>query len=302
MLLAHFLLGARSRRSRSTLPLFCTHGIFDRPNTVEQPKNLEPTTMKRLSALLPFVALASLSVNAQYCSPVFSNGCFNWRVISVTIGSSIDWTSSDCSVSDQTATVAEVSTADSIPLTVTTGTWAGCSVWVDWDQSSSFETTENLYHMYVGGDPSYTYAFNIGVPPGTVLGQYRMRILGAWGSDGYTDGDNGSGPCGSFQYGSFDDFTLDVTTTTSISDRSADRAAISASPNPTTGLVTLSLNNAGSAHADILMESMDGRIVGKWQHTGPFLMKIDISNLPAGMYLLRDNADTNARPIRIVKQ
>jgi len=259
--------------------------------------------MKRLSTLLSLAALASFSVNAQYCSPTFSNGCFNWRVISATIGTA-SWTSLDCSVSDQTATIAEALATDSVPMTVTTGTWAGCSVWVDWDQSSSFETTENLYHMYVGGDPSYTYAFNIGVPPGTAPGQYRMRIVAGWGSDGFTDPNgNGFGPCGSYQYGSFDDFTLDVTTTTSISALSANyTGAITASPNPTTGLLTLQLNKASGARAEFVMESMDGRIVGKWQGREASTLEINISGLPAGIYLLRNSTETDAHPLRIVKQ
>lgn len=262
-----------------------------------------PFEMNRLSALLPLIALVSFSVDAQYCSPTFSNGCAGWQVISATIGSSVDWTSTDCYNSDQTAMIAEADPTDSLPMTVTTGIWCGCSVWVDWDNSSSFEDAENLHHQYIGGDPSFTYSFNIGIPPGTALGQYRMRIIGAWGSDGYSEGDNGFGPCGSYQYGSFDDFTLDVTTTTSVPDLAADHAgSITARPNPTTGLVTLMLNNAVGARAEIILESMDGRVVGKWHGTEASTLGIDISDLPPGIYLLRNNAAIDARPLRIVKQ
>jgi hypothetical protein len=130
-----------------------------------------------------------------------------------------------------------------------------------------------------------------------------MRIIGAWGSDGYSEGDNGFGPCGSYQYGSFDDFTLDVTTTTSVPDLAADHAgSIIASPNPTTGLVTLMLNNAVGARAEIILESMDGRVVGKWHGTEASTLRIDISDLPPGIYLLRNNTAIDARPLRIVKQ
>ncbi len=257
--------------------------------------------MNRLSALLASVVFASFSVNAQYCSPTFANGCATWRVISATIGSSVNWTSSDCYSTDQTATVAEVTPTDSIPMTVTTGVWAGCAVWVDWDQSSSFDSTESVYHMYAGGDPSSTYAFNIGVPDGTVPGQYRMRIVGAWGSDGYSNGStNGFGPCGSYQYGSFDDFTLDVTTSTSIANNEKG-TAFSASPNPTTGRLTLTLGNRIDANTRFLLESMDGRTVRNWNGTGASEMDVDLSDLPAGIYLLR-NTIRIIRPLRIVKQ
>lgn len=100
---------------------------------------------------------------------------------------------------------------DSAAMSVTSGVWCGATVWIDFNQDEVFDSTENLFHSYVGADPSYTYNFYITIPPGTAVGSYRMRVISAWGSDGYTvGGGNGWGGCGSFQYGNFDDFTINI--------------------------------------------------------------------------------------------
>ena len=97
------------------------------------------------------------------------------------------------------------------------GVWCGAAVWVDFDNSYSFEDTENLYYIYVGGDPSYTYDFTIPVPAGTPTGSYRLRVVTPWGSDGFLSSNtNGYGPCGDYQYGNFIDFTLNVIGATGI--------------------------------------------------------------------------------------
>ena len=257
--------------------------------------------MKRLSASLSVALFSAISVTAQYCSPNFLNGCELWKVIAVSVGD-LNWNNSDCTDWDQTANVAIVDPADSIAMTVESGMWAGCSVWVDWDNSTSFEDSENLHHAYIGGPVSYIYSFNIGVPPGTPDGEYRMRVIGAWGSDGFTTGsENGYGPCGSFQYGSFDDFTLQVGLTTSIADLGANSSTLSASPNPTTGMVTLNLGNS-AAKDMIALESMDGRVVREMKATGATTMNVDLSDVPAGIYFIRNTSDANARPLCIVKE
>ncbi len=260
-----------------------------------------PPHMKRLSAFLPLALLAIFGVNAQYCSPSFENGCSLWHIMNVSVGSSFNWNFTDCADWDQTPTTIPVNSTDMVPMSVTSGIWCGSSVWVDWNNSSSFEESENLYHSYVGGDPSYTYNFNIVVPNGTPAGQYRMRIIGAWGSDGFTVGSqNGYGPCGNFLYGNFNDFTLEVSTPTSIADL-ANASTFSVSPNPTTGMVTLNLGQR-NAQDMITVEGMDGRVVREVITTGTTVLNLDLSDLPAGMYFLRNTSDTSAHPARLVKQ
>ncbi|MEO5585567.1 MAG: T9SS type A sorting domain-containing protein [Flavobacteriales bacterium] len=259
--------------------------------------------MKRLSTFAWSLLTALIGANAQYCSPSFSSGCSGWHIMNVNVGSSFNWNYTDCTVWDQTAAVIMVNPVDSIPMSVTDGTWSGCAVWVDWNNSGSFEDSENLYHNYVGGDPSFTYNFNIAIPPATPEGAYRMRVIGAWGSDGFTNGSsNGYGPCGSFQYGNFNDFTLQVDNSTAVADVVASpETAFTASPNPTTGRMTLNYGQQ-TPKDRITLESMDGRTLRAWNGTMASTLEMDLSALPAGIYLVRNTADQASRPLRIVKQ
>lgn len=258
--------------------------------------------MKRLSTVAGSLLIALIGANAQYCSPDFANGCYGWQIMSVNMGP-FNWSYTDCTAWDQTSSMITVNPADSIPMSVTAGVWCGCAVWVDLDNSGSFEDSENLYHTYVGGDPSYTYNFNIGIPTSTPEGAYRMRVIGAWGSDGFTNGSgNGFGPCGSFQYGNFNDFTLQVDNSAAIADVVASsEAAFTASPNPTTGRLILSFGQEVS-NDRITLESMDGRTLRAWSGTTAASLEMDLSTLPAGIYLVRNTTDQAARPLRIVKQ
>lgn len=156
--------------------------------------------------------LASVGANAQYCSPTFNGGCFSWDVQAVNVGC-LNWTVSNCSTSDYTSLTSTAIAGVPVAMSVTAGNWCGCAVWVDFDNSGTFDAGENLYTSYNGAQ-TYTYNFNITVPAGTPVGTYRMRVLGGWGSNGVTGqqypSGNGSGPCGAYAYGSFDDFTLSV--------------------------------------------------------------------------------------------
>lgn len=266
------------------------------------PSTKNPFPMKRLSTLLCSGLFTFLCVNAQYCSPTFANGCFGWQITDVSVGNDFNWSYTDCTDWDQTATMITVNSADSIAMSVTDGVWSGCAVWVDWDNSGSFEEVENLYHIYVGADPSYTYNFNIGIPLGTADGTYRMRIIGAWGSDGFTVGSgNGFGPCGSFQYGNFNDFTLNVDNSTAVTERNGASSSFTASPNPTTGRATLHMGNSNAKDV-IVLEAMDGRMIHAMHANGATTMTIDLSDVPDGIYFIRNTSDNSARPLRIVKQ
>ena len=256
--------------------------------------------MKRLYTFISFMCIAVFGLQAQYCSPTFINGCFGWRVVSIT-ADGFNWDSYECTNWDQTAYQVPSVAGDSISMTVTTGAWCGAAIWVDWDNSGSFEDSENVYHNYVGGDPSYSYEFYIGIPAGTATGSYRLRAVGAWGSDGFTSGgENGFGPCGNYQYGNYNDFRLYVNNTTSVPTLDASiTAALNASPNPTNGPVSLTLGDRKSTQIDLV--SMDGRTVREWYSTGAATLQLDLSDLPAGLYLVQDHSHATATPLRLVK-
>ena len=248
-----------------------------------------------LSLSPPLTALSQ-----TYCSPTFANGCFNWHNQTIQVGS-INWAiGSDCTVSDFTTQSTTVNAGDQVPMTVISGVWCGASVWVDFDQSMSFEDSENLFHDYVGGDPGYTYAFTIDIPMGTPAGSYRMRVIGAWGSDGFTPGSmNGWGPCGSFQYGNFTDLTLVVDVGTAV-EEADQQGQLVAWPVPTHGPLQVTLDGSFTDRL-VTLHTYDGRqLMEQRVPAGVSRTDLDLSDLEPGAYLLRVSG-TEARTLRVVK-
>ncbi|MBL7957871.1 MAG: T9SS type A sorting domain-containing protein [Flavobacteriales bacterium] len=194
---------------------------------------------KRCTSFIASALIASPFM-AQYCSPSFANGCFNWYSMEVQAGS-INWTMGidACSESDYTALSTTVDAGAILPIRVVNGVWCGCAVWIDLDQSGSFEDDENLYYNYVGGSPSYEYQFGVTIPASTLSGSYRMRIISPWGSDGFlTSNGNGFGPCGAYQYGDFKDFTVNVLGASQVAEAPM-QAQVVLSPNPASGIISV---------------------------------------------------------------
>lgn len=258
--------------------------------------------MKKICTFL-LAALTGSAAMAQYCSPSFVNGCSLWRNLSISIGT-INWTigSTACTVSDYTSVSTIVTPGVPEPMTVMSGNWTGCSVWIDLNSNQAFEDAENMFHTYVGGDPSYTYSFDVTVPAGTPAGSYRMRVIAPWGSDGYTPGSlNGFGPCGAYQYGNFDDFTVEVAGSTGLA-APATMAHPSAVPNPTTGPVTLTSAGNGSIE-QVVVSTMEGRMVKQFTpdaNTGT--ATVDLSALPGGLYMLTTIGTAGTRMMRLIKE
>lgn len=256
--------------------------------------------MKQLSAFL-FTALLTSAAGAQYCSPTFLNGCFNWNTQSVSIGT-LDYIYDglDCTASDFTGLSTTVYAGVAENMTVVNGVWCGVAVWVDYDNSGSFEDTENLYTVYVGADPSYPYDLTITVPASVPTGSYRMRVISPWGSDGTTVGANGYGPCGDYQYGSFQDFTLNVIGATGVAENGSNIAGLTLAPNPASDVVTLS---SDAALERIALFSTDGRMVREEAFTnGTRKVDLDLGALPAGPYLVQTLSNGATRTARVMKQ
>jgi len=187
-------------------------------------------------------------------------------------------------------------------MTVTNGAWCGCAVWIDFDNNQTFDTIENVFHTYVGGSPSYTYNFNIAIPSWVPAGSYRMRVIGAWGSDGYTTGSgNGWGPCGSFQYGNFDDFTIVIAGPVGIHNPAAvAQPALSVSPNPAASFVNVTMNYKAGDHANLLLTDITGKTIRNLPVTKEKEI-IDISDLAKGIYMIHYSNGATQSTIKLVK-
>lgn len=209
----------------------------------------------------------------------------------------IHWIVDDCADPDQTDWITDVTPGVPIQLQVVNANWCGCGVWVDLNNNNTFDANENFHGTYGSLDTS-TYNIQITLPVGTAPGPHRMRIVAGWGTDCLNPGDNGYGPCGNYQYGNHNDFTLNVVGSSNVPELAGGIAAL-ASVNPTEGPVRL---NVSKQMEHIRVFGPDGRSlmdVPVADRTGT--VDLDLSSLPGGVYQLQCQGGSEVALLRIIK-
>jgi hypothetical protein len=239
---------------------------------------------KFLFTVMSLMALnTAILAQGEYCNPTFANGCSLWNTASVTLDS-IVWSNAGtiCTTSDYTAWSTTLNAGESRSMNVTSGSWCGCAVWIDFNQDFDFSDSENLHFEYVGGDPSYAYDFDITVPSSTPAGTYRLRVISPWGSDGFSPaGTNGYGACGDFQYGNFQDFTIHVANNSAVSDPMFGYQDFTLFPNPAADSITIDAAACG-AGSELIITDMMGNLIER--RLASSKLQMDISALCAGVY------------------
>ena len=254
--------------------------------------------MKIKQLLLTAMSIICFTINSQsqvvYCEPSFNQGCFSWNNKEITLDS-IQWAlgATDCTISDYTSISTTLVKGVATPMTVLNGSWCGVGVWIDYDLSGDFDSTENLYYKYTAGDPQ-TYNFLITVPIGVPDGAYRMRVIAGWGTDCFTVSANGYGACGIYEYGNFDDFTVNVTSNVGINENQL--SAFSLYPNPASNGINLISDFIGEKY--FILDQL-GKIVSEGIITSGS-SSIDIRSLSNGVYLFRIG-DKAIRSFRVMK-
>lgn len=237
------------------------------------------------SYLLPQAAQAQVSVS---CNPSFDNGCFNWYTRSVAIGN-LNWTAgSDCSLSEISDTLIS-SPGATLNATVQSGNWCGIGLWIDFNRSGDYDTTENVFHQY-GGSQVHTYQFSFSLPDSLSIGNYNMRLISGWGTDCYSDGDNGYGACGIYQYGNFQDIHLKLPAPTSIRRKEAGRVSMLPLRQDGNGRVFVPGSGALPSGGKTLLTIYfsDGRLLREMVLPADGLY-VDLAPMPAGLYRFRSS-------------
>ena len=108
-------------------------------------------------------------------------------------------------------------TTASVDITYATGYTYGTIIWVDWDNSLSFDADEVVYVGTSTNDNPTTLNATFAIPATQDTGDYRMRIVGA---DSYFDNyvtdlisAAAANPCATYTWGVAEDYTLTVTET-----------------------------------------------------------------------------------------
>lgn len=162
--------------------------------------------MKYILSLCLF--LLSYSLQAQtYCTPTFNSCIFNNYISFVSVGG-INNTTTGCAVWDYTAQVGNLTVGTPNPMTVTVAGWDGIAIFIDLNNDGDMtDAGELMYNNYNAAGPPITYNFDITIPPGTISGNHRMRVM--CGNGGSVSGS--PDPCKqNVPYGNYHDYTVNI--------------------------------------------------------------------------------------------
>jgi hypothetical protein len=204
---------------------------------------------------------------------------------------------------DFTSTTIMLTTGVPHYMTVTNGQWCGCAVWIDYNNDFNFDVSENQFYAYVAGAGGVnTYNIYITIPNGTPIGSYRMRVISPWGSDGLTTANgNGQGPCGAYQNGNFQDFTLVVAGPQATEDLPGDDMRfISASLNAESSQLTAFVLKNNPNPATLQLLDITGRVIETRKVTGEKEV-FDVSTLASGVFFLNYFDGKNRQNIKLSK-
>ena len=159
------------------------------------------------------MCLATFQVsNAQYCSAGPSSAADSNVTAVVLTGETQSINYVGCpgitGVNDQTAVyTADVVGDTSYSVDITFGTCGGSyggagEAWIDWNSNQTFESSESIGSW--SGTPSSFQTFTFNVPLTALNGTTRLRVMQREGGSLPLD------PCGSYSWGSVDDFSIDI--------------------------------------------------------------------------------------------
>ncbi|WP_343914306.1 M14 family zinc carboxypeptidase [Aquimarina litoralis] len=174
--------------------------------------------------------------------------------------------------------------------TVYTEYW---NVWIDYDQSGTFESSEKIVSESTRSDANQSYDFS--VPSSALSGTTRMRVTLKYNAT--------ATPCETFTYGEVEDYTVNigstkVATIISAKDDFDNNAKLRLYPNPVTNGI-LFIDGVTDSNTEIKVYNYAGQILINSKFDDG---KIDVSNLSNGLYLLQVGDQSDKRIERFIVQ
>ncbi|HUW05803.1 MAG TPA: GEVED domain-containing protein [Williamwhitmania sp.] len=249
------------------------------------------------------VSANTLSQTVSYCASKGSNVTYEW--IDLVQLNEINRTStSDGGYKDMTSLTANVGIGTSQTIYFSAGFkstsyteyWA---VWIDWNQNGTFEDSEKM--VTGSSSSSSTLSGTFTVPSTATLGKTRMRVTMKYNAAPTS--------CETFSYGEVEDYSVNVvsngaknlndnnTIAEQIGNETAN--AVEIYPNPAKSSIHVNIRSAEGAIM-VRIYDMRGALVKEVLHQDN--NDIDISNLPAGTYILRADEEKEPLTARFVKE
>ena len=156
-------------------------------------------------------------------------------------------------------------------------------VWIDWDQSGTFDSDEEMISGSSSSDATLSATFT--VPSDALLGSTRMRVTMKYNS--------AATACETFSYGEVEDYTINVTNTSMNSNfapktsdvlGNEESTRVLVYPNPATHQIIVDIVNR-SESATVNIYNVIGSLVKVVEMTEN-QREINIEDLPAGSYII----------------
>lgn len=152
-----------------------------------------------------------VSVHIGYCVPSISS-IDGSAITNVTFGTGdniVNNNTASVKYGDYTAQIGSVQAGVEATVSITYGhqyTY-GTFIWVDFDNSLTFDDDEVVYYGQASGSNPHTLNATFTIPATQATGDYVMRIGGIDVNYGHADANSGA-PCYSGSWGAFQDYTL----------------------------------------------------------------------------------------------
>jgi hypothetical protein len=252
------------------------------------------------------VTFTTLSDNPTptYCTSSGSRTTYEW-IDNVELGGIANATGAGSGYSDFTSQVGNLAQGSTNTMIVSAG-FSGSSyteywaVWIDFNQDGTFADSEKV----VSGSSSSAnnLSATVNVPSNAVLGQTRMRVSMKYNA--------AQTACESFGDGEVEDYTINITSSTSSlftsfnntdADALGNEDAISfvAYPNPGIDVIQVKSNSRNVALTSYRIINTIGQTVQSGALTN---QRIDISKIGFGMYVLEVNDGQKSFKTKLVKR
>ncbi|WP_413513510.1 MBG domain-containing protein, partial [Myroides odoratus] len=146
----------------------------------------------------------------DWCKPTYANGSSNHRITTVNIGE-LGFTDHILSYTNRermNITIPDFRAGNTYTFNVTTTGYTGMGVAIDFNNDGLFDQVNEVLALpnYISND-TQLYIANVAIPEGVTSGNYRMRI---WNREANAGGGYGLDPCGSYNYGTWADYTVHI--------------------------------------------------------------------------------------------
>ncbi|MCS3533113.1 T9SS type A sorting domain-containing protein [Chryseobacterium sp. JUb7] len=253
----------------------------------------------KIFALLFGTAFSGL--NAQtYCNPSYPNGCSSWRITQVTIPSANfnnSFASGTCtSGRDRTSIVANLTPGSSYTINITTMGWIACAMAIDFNNDGDFNDAGEVLYLpaYLGNTATETYTGTFTIPASTAPGNYRMRIWNRLANS--TNGTPADSACGTYQYGTWTDYTANISQQLGTSETARSTAKVY--PNPTSDLLNIESENTITS---VEIYDFNGRLLKNVSSEKSKKISIKISDLQSGTYTAKLKESKGEQNIKFIK-